>query len=196
MPVIEPKAQDDKLHRIRHSLSHVMAQAVQSLFPGTKLGFGPAIDDGFYYDFVFSKPVSDSDLAAIETKMREIIAAGQTFSHEDMALDAGMSTIQERMGEPFKAEYADEIAKKRGLATLSFYKNGPFLDMCEGPHVPCTSDLPSDAFKLHSIAGAYWRGDEKNQMMTRIYGYAFNSKVELDEYVAAVEQAKQRDHRK
>jgi threonyl-tRNA synthetase len=196
MPVIEAKAVDDKLYRIRHSLAHVMAQAVQTLFPGTKLGFGPPIDDGFYYDFVFSKPVSETDLPAIEAKMREIIAAGQTFTHDDLPLDAAMSTINGQMGEPFKAEYAGELASKKGLTELSFYKNGPFLDMCEGPHVGSTSELPADAFKLHGIAGAYWRGDERNQMMTRIYGYAFNTKAELDEYVAAVEQAKQRDHRK
>jgi len=196
MPIIEAKVRDEKLFRIRHSLAHVMAQAVQTLFAGTKLGFGPAIDDGFYYDFVFSKPVSDSDLQRVEAKMREIIASGQSFAQTDLPLADAMHTINDQMGEPFKAEYASELANKQGLKELRFYKNGPFLDMCEGPHVADTSELPPDAFKLHSIAGAYWRGDERNQMMTRIYGYAFLTKAELDEYVAAVEQAKQRDHRK
>ncbi|MDI1450660.1 threonine--tRNA ligase [Polyangium sp. 6x1] len=196
MPVIEEKPQDEKLFRIRHSLAHVMAQAVQTLYPGTKLGFGPAIDDGFYYDFILPKTVSDTELPAIEAKMREIIAAAQTFSHEDLPLDAALARIEGQMGEPFKAEYARELASKKGHREISFYSNGGFVDMCEGPHVSSTSDIPADAFKLHALAGAYWRGDERNAMMTRIYGYAFNTKAELDEYVAAVEQAKQRDHRK
>ncbi|MDC3952592.1 threonine--tRNA ligase [Polyangium jinanense] len=196
MPVIEEKPQDEKLFRIRHSLAHVMAQAVQTLYPGTKLGFGPAIDDGFYYDFILPKPLSDAELPAIEGKMREIIAAAQTFSHEDLPLDAALTRIEGQMGEPFKAEYARELANKKGHREISFYTNGGFVDMCEGPHVSKTSDIPADAFKLHSLAGAYWRGDERNAMMTRIYGYAFNTKAELDEYVTAVEQARQRDHRK
>jgi len=196
MPVIEEKPQDEKLFRIRHSLAHVMAQAVQTLYPGTKLGFGPAIDDGFYYDFILPKTLSDADLPAIEEKMREIIAAGQSFSHEDLPIDAALARIEGQMGEPFKAEYAKELANKQGLGELRFYTNGPFVDMCEGPHVDKTSHIPADAFKLHSLAGAYWRGDERNAMMTRIYGYAFKTKAKLDEYVAAVEQAKQRDHRK
>ena len=196
MPLIEEKAQDEKLFRIRHSLAHVMAQAVQELYPGTKLGFGPAIEDGFYYDFILPKPVSDAELPAIEAKMREIIAAGQQFHHEDLAIDAALERIEKQMGEPFKAEYARELAGKQGLKELSFYSNGGFFDMCEGPHVSNTKDIPADAFKLHSLAGAYWRGDERNAMMTRVYGYAFNTKEELEQYVAAVEQAKQRDHRK
>jgi threonyl-tRNA synthetase len=196
MPVIEAKIRDEKLHRIRHSFAHVMAQAVQTLFPGTKLGFGPPIDDGFYYDFLFPRPVSDADLPAIEEKMREIIAAKQGFAHEDLPVKDALSVIHDKMGEPFKAEYVEELIKKKSLSVVSFYKNGGFLDMCEGPHVENTSELPGDAFKLHSLAGAYWRGDEKNQMMTRIYAYAFNTKKELDGYIAAVEQAKQRDHRK
>jgi threonyl-tRNA synthetase len=196
MPVIQDKPQDDKLFRIRHSLSHVMAQAVQTLYPGTKLGFGPPVDDGFYYDFILPKPINDGDLPAIEAKMREIISAGQTFAHEDLPVEAALGRIEGHMGEPFKAEYARELVNKQGLGQLSFYTNGPFLDMCEGPHVEKTSDIPQDAFKLHSVAGAYWRGDERNAMMTRVYGYAFHTKAELDAYVTAVEQAKQRDHRK
>jgi threonyl-tRNA synthetase len=196
MPLIEEKAHDDKLFRIRHSLAHVMAQAVQTLYPGTKLGFGPAIDDGFFYDFIFPKAISDAELPAIEAKMREIIAAGQTFHHEDLPAQAAVERINNQMGEPFKAEYVGELIGKKGLSEIRFYTNGPFLDMCEGPHVDSTNQIPADAFKLHSLAGAYWRGDERNQMMTRIYGYAFNTKAELEEYVAAVEQARQRDHRK
>jgi len=196
MPVIEEKPQDEKLFRIRHSLAHVMAQAVQTLYPGTKLGFGPAIDDGFYYDFILPKTVSDADLGPIEAKMREIVAAGQGFSFEELPVDKALARIEGQMGEPFKAEYAKELAEKKGNTTLSFYSNGPFLDMCEGPHVENTKDIPADAFKLHSVAGAYWRGDERNAMMTRIYGYAFNTKEELEAYIASVELAKQRDHRK
>jgi threonyl-tRNA synthetase len=196
MPVIEEKPQDEKLLRIRHSLAHVMAQAVQTLYPGTKLGFGPAIDDGFYYDFILPKAINDGDLAPIESKMREIIGAAQGFSHEDLPVDAALARIESKMGEPFKAEYAKELAGKKGFSEIRFYTNGPFVDMCEGPHVEKTSDIPETGFKLHSVAGAYWRGDERNAMMTRIYGYAFHTKEELETYVAAVEQAKQRDHRK
>ena len=196
MPVIEEKPQDEKLFRVRHSLAHVMAQAVQALFPGTKLGFGPPVDDGFYYDFILPKQINDTDLPAVEAKMREIIALGQTFSFEDLSIEAALARIESQMGEPFKAEYARELANKKGLQELRFYANGTFVDMCEGPHVDLTTEIPTDGFKLHSVAGAYWRGDEKNAMMTRIYGWAFHTKAELEAYVAAVEQAKQRDHRK
>jgi threonyl-tRNA synthetase len=195
MPVIEEQNEDSFLFRVRHSLAHVMAQAVQALYPGTKLGFGPAIDDGFYYDFILPRTISDADLPAVEEKMREIIREGQSFHEADLPLDAADAKLNE-MGEPFKAAYARELVDRRGLTALRFYRNGPFVDMCEGPHVTMTSEIPADGFKLHSIAGAYWRGDERNAMMTRIYGYAYLTAEELKGHVEAVEQAKQRDHRK
>ncbi len=195
MPLLPEKQEDEALHRIRHSLSHVMAQAVQELHPGTVLGFGPPIEDGFYYDFLFPEPISDGDLKDIQKRMQKIIKSGQEFAQEELSIDDAVARL-EGMGEPHKVEYAKELAEKRGLETLGFYTNGPFVDMCEGPHVANTKELPVTGFKLHSLAGAYWRGDEKNVMMTRIYAYAFETKEKLKEYVAAVALAQKRDHRK
>ncbi len=185
----------EKLQRIRHSLAHVLAQAVQIYRPGTKLGFGPAISDGFYYDFLLPEPISEEDLPKIQKLMVEIIKAGQEFSVEELSIADATQKITET-GEPYKAEYAQELANKNGLETLTFYSNGPFVDMCEGPHVETTKNIPRNAFKLHNIAGAYWRGDEKNQMLTRIYGWAFEDKKALRVYQQAREEAVKRDHRK
>ncbi|MCA9526351.1 MAG: threonine--tRNA ligase, partial [Myxococcales bacterium] len=196
MPVIvEEDDHAAPIYRVRHSLSHVLAQAVQRLFPGTLLGFGPPIDDGFYYDFVLPRPIADADLAVIESEMRRIIDEGQVFTHEDLTAEEAFARI-DQMGEPHKREYAEELVKKRGLESLRFYTNGPFLDMCEGPHVENTTELKRAGFKLHGIAGAYWRGDERNQQMTRIYGYAFLDQKALKARILAVEEAKKRDHRK
>lgn len=188
-------AENPKLHRIRHSLAHVLAQAVLDLRPGTKLGFGPAIDDGFYYDFILSEPLSEEDFPEIEKRMKHIIKSNQKFEREDLPVDAAFKRIEE-MGEPYKAEYAKELAEKQGLDSISFYTNGPFLDMCEGPHVESTKEIPPGAFKLKSIAGAYWRGDERNVMMTRIYAWAFETREECDAYVKAFKEALKRDHKK
>jgi threonyl-tRNA synthetase len=195
MPVIQETSQDQYLYCIRHSLSHVLAQAVQKLYPGTKLGFGPPIDDGFYYDFILPRAVAESDLPSIEAEMRRIIAERQVFKREDLEPKAALARV-ERMDEPHKLEYAQELIEKHGMISLSFYSNGPFLDMCEGPHVETTAELPQDGFKLHSLAGAYWRGDERNVMMTRFYAYAYPTKKELEARIQAVESAKERDHRK
>jgi len=195
MPVIQETVQEQRIYRIRHSFAHVLAQAVQRLYPATKLGFGPPIDDGFYYDFIIPNPISESDLPAIEAEMRRIIAETQVFKREDLDPESALARV-ERMQEPHKLEYARELLEKRGLPRLSFYTNGPFLDMCEGPHVESTADLPPDGFKLHSVAGAYWRGDERNVMMTRIYAYAYPTRAELDARIQAVVMAKERDHRK
>ncbi|MEZ4473220.1 MAG: threonine--tRNA ligase [bacterium] len=196
MPVIlEEDDHEAPVYRVRHSLSHVLAQAVQKLFPGTLLGFGPPIDDGFYYDFVLPRPIADGDLTVIEAEMRRIIDEGQDFTSEDLTAEEAFARI-DQMGEPHKREYAEELVSKRGLAGLRFYTNGPFLDMCEGPHVENTKELKRAGFKLHSIAGAYWRGDERNQQMTRIYGYAYLDQKALKARIQAVEEAKKRDHRK
>jgi len=186
---------DDELHRIRHSLAHVLAQAVLQLRPGTTLGFGPAIDDGFYYDFILSAPISEEDFPEIEKKMKHIIKQGQKFEREELPRDQALARLAE-MNEPYKKEYADELFEKKGLSTLSFYKNGPFLDMCEGPHVENTRKIPIDGFKLRSVAGAYWRGDSRNVMMTRLYAWAYASREELDAKVKAFEEALARDHKK
>jgi len=186
---------DDELHRIRHSLSHVLAQAVMQLRPGTTLGFGPPIADGFYYDFILPQPLSEEDFPEIEKRMRHIIKQHQAFEYEELPKAEALARI-EAMGEPYKQEYALELFDKRGLETLSFYRNGPFLDMCEGPHVDNTLALPAQGFKLRSIAGAYWRGRNDNVMMTRIYAWAFKTKEELDAYVKAHKEALERDHKK
>ena len=186
---------DDELYRIRHSLAHVLAQAVLELRPGSTLGFGPPIKDGFYYDFLLSEPLTEADFPELERRMRKIIKKGQRFYQEDLPAAEALERIEE-MGEPYKREYGAELVTKQGLSTLSFYRNGPFLDMCEGPHVSDTKQLPRDAFKLRSLAGAYWRGDSANTMMTRIYAWAFAAKAELDDHVARWEEAQRRDHKK
>lgn len=186
---------DDELYRIRHSLAHVLAQAVLELRPGSTLGFGPPIKDGFYYDFLLSEPLTEADFPELERRMRKIIKKGQRFYQEDLPAAEALERIEE-MGEPYKREYGAELVAKQGLSTLSFYRNGPFLDMCEGPHVADTKQLPRDAFKLRSLAGAYWRGDSANTMMTRIYAWAFAAKAELDDHVARWEEAQRRDHKK
>lgn len=176
-------------------MSHVLAQAVLQLRPGSTLGFGPPIADGFYYDFILSAPISEDDFPEIEKRMRHIIKQRQPFEHEELTADQALARIAE-MGEPYKREYAEELLSKKGLSSISFYRNGAFLDMCEGPHVENTKDLPVQGFKLRSVAGAYWRGDSRNAMMTRIYAWAFASKEELDAHVKAYHEALARDHKK
>jgi len=185
----------DELYRIRHSLAHVLAQAVLELRPGSTLGFGPPIKDGFYYDFVLTSLLTDEDFPELEKRMRQIIKKGQKFYREDLEAGDALRRIDE-MKEPYKREYAQELINKHGLGGLSFYRNGPFLDMCEGPHVETTKEIPRDGFKLRSVAGAYWRGDSRNTMMTRIYAWAFADKETLDTYVTNFLEAQARDHKK
>jgi threonyl-tRNA synthetase len=179
----------EALEIIRHSTSHLMAQAVKELFPATKVTIGPAIENGFYYDFDIDTPFTPEDLERIEKKMADLAAAGQTVERRVMSA-AEAITFFEKMGEPYKKELIEGI----GAATVSIYSQGSFADLCRGPHVPNTSKLK--AFKLLSIAGAYWRGDEKNRMLQRVYGTAFVDKKELDAYLHRLEEAKRRDHRK
>lgn len=179
----------EALEIIRHSTSHLMAQAVKELFPATKVTIGPAIENGFYYDFDIDTPFTPEDLERIEKKMADLVAAGQTVERRVMSA-AEAITFFEKMGEPYKKELIEGI----GAATVSIYSQGSFADLCRGPHVPNTSKLK--AFKLLSIAGAYWRGDEKNRMLQRVYGTAFVDKKELDAYLHRLEEAKRRDHRK
>jgi threonyl-tRNA synthetase len=197
MPVIERTVdKNSDLYKLRHSLAHVMAQAVQELYPGVKLGFGPPIDDGFYYDFLFPEGVvlTDDDLKEIQKKMQKICREDQPFVQEELPVAEAVARL-EAMGEPHKVEYCKELHDKKGFETIGFYTNGPFVDMCEGPHVENTKNLRPDCFKLHSLAGAYWRGDEKNVQLTRIYAYAFPTKEELKAHAQAVEEAKKNDHR-
>ncbi|MCR9276749.1 MAG: threonine--tRNA ligase [Pseudomonadaceae bacterium] len=186
---------DSSLYRIRHSLAHVLAQAVLDLRPGSTLGFGPPIRDGFYYDFILSEPLTEEDFPELEKRMRKILKKGQRFYCEELDASEALARIDE-MGEPYKREYAEDLISKNGLSSLTFYRNGPFLDMCEGPHVDTTKEIPRDAFKLRNVAGAYWRGDSDNVMMTRIYAWAFEDKESLDEAVTRFEEAQARDHKK
>jgi len=195
MPEKPDRSADEKLHRVRHSLAHVLAQAMQEYRPGATLGFGPAIADGFYYDFILPEPITDEDLPELQKLMVQIIKERQEFQQEELPVPQALERL-EAMGEPHKVEYAKELAEKQGLESLGFYTNGPFVDMCEGPHVQSTREIDPKAFKLHSIAGAYWRGDEKNAMMTRVYGWAFRDKKELKAYEKARQEALERDHRK
>ena len=193
----------DGLSMIRHSTAHVMADAVQRLFPGTKVTFGPSTEAGFYYDFDSPKGAfNDEDLAKIEDKMREIVAAKRPFVREAISRDAARALFQ-KLGETYKAEHVDRLPEGE---EISLYKHGSargaapghaegeWLDLCEGPHVPDTSYI--GAVKLTSVAGAYWRGDERNPMLQRVYGTSFSTQKELDEHLKLLEEAKERDHRK
>jgi threonyl-tRNA synthetase len=179
----------DALPIIRHSTAHVLADAVQRLYPGTKITFGPAVDNGFYYDFDRKDgQFSDADFAQIEAKMREIIKADSPFRREVIE-KADARKLLSDMGENYKVEHLDRLQGE-----ISLYRHGDWVDLCEGPHVPSTGYLR--AVKLTSVAGAYWRGDERNPMLQRIYGTAFPSQKELDAYLHSIEEAKKRDHRK
>ncbi|HEV8440304.1 MAG TPA: threonine--tRNA ligase [Methylomirabilota bacterium] len=179
----------EPLPTLRHSTSHVMAQAVKRLFPEVKLAIGPAIEDGFYYDFLKPTPFTPEDLALIEAAMRELVKADYPFVREEMPREAAIKFFDER-GEPFKVEILQGI----DAATVSLYRQGDFVDLCRGPHVPSTGALK--AFKLLSSSGAYWRGDEKRPMLQRIYGTAWLSQEDLDKHLWRLEEAKKRDHRK
>jgi len=184
----------DKLYKIRHSLAHVLAQAVLMIRPETKLGFGPAIDNGCYYDFEFKTPISSDDFSQIEKNIKKIIGQKQEFTESKKSLDDAIKFLNSN-NENYKAEYCQELGTK-GETEIAFYTNGPFTDMCAGPHLEHTGQIPGDCFLIDSLAGAYWRGDEKNIQLTRIYCLAFNNKKELKEYIKNRELAKARDHRK
>ncbi len=174
----------------RHSTSHILAQAVKRLYPNTKLAIGPAIADGFYYDFEFDFNFSDEHFAAIEKEMKKIVKENLPIKHFTMGREEALKLFEEK-GETYKIELIQDLPEDE---ELSFYQQGEFVELCAGPHVAYTSAVK--AFKLMSVAGAYWRGNEKNKMLTRIYGTSFPSKDLLEEYVNRMEEAKKRDHRK
>lgn len=178
------------LEHIRHSLAHLLAAAVRELYPGAKNAIGPAIEHGFYQDFELSAPISEHDLSAIEEKMRELIKAWDGFARREVTPEQAR---KEFAWNPYKLELIEEFTE--GNAPITFYTSGDFVDLCRGGHVEHISEINPDAFKLDRIAGAYWRGDEKNPMLTRIYGLAFASKEELETHLALMEEAKKRDHR-
>jgi threonyl-tRNA synthetase len=182
------------LYRLRHSLAHIMAQAVLEIRPNAKLAFGPPVDFGCYYDFLFEGPLSPEDFKDIEKRMRRIIREDQTFSERKIPVDKAISLLQEQK-QSFKVEYCQEL-KERGETEIGFYQNGPFEDMCAGPHVASTREIPENCFKIDTLAGAYWRGDEKNPQLTRLYCLAFSSQEELKTYIEMRRLAEERDHRK
>jgi len=173
---------------IRHSASHVLAEAVLKLYPGTKLGIGPAIENGFYYDFQFPKPIQTEDLAAIEKEMRRIVATGAEFLRKEVSKEEARKIFADQ---PFKLELIEALE-----GSISTYEQDGYIDLCRGPHVATTREIKADAFKLMSLAGAYWKGDEKRPMLTRVYAVAFASRPELEAYLKMLEEAEKRDHRK
>jgi len=183
---------NEKLHNLRHSLAHLMAAAVLELYPETKTTIGPVIEDGFYYDFEFSSPISDKDLPKIEKKMKEILKSWKEFSHEEKTEKEAKEFFQDN---EYKIELINDISDKK--EKITFYTCGNFTDLCRGGHLENpTKEIKDGCFKLDRVAGAYWRGDEKNKMLTRIYGLAFETKEELEKYLNQREEAKKRDHRK
>ena len=185
----------EALELIRHDTAHVLAAAVIDLYPGVKISIGPAIDDGFYYDFEFPEgvTVSDHDFERIEAKMREHVKADETFVREDIGTGAALERFKGEQ-QDYKVELIEDLVKNTGVDTVSLYTNGPFTDLCRGPHAPSTKRIKT--FKLLSVAGAYWRGDSDRTMLTRIYGTAFFSKEDLAEHLRRLEEARARDHRK
>ncbi len=202
LAILTNKSGPKALELIRHDAAHVLAAAVIELYPGVKISIGPPIEDGFYYDFEFpdGTSVSEADFPKIEDHMRAHIKAAETFVREDVPVaQARERFLAER--QDYKVELIDDLVSaaeqslhREPLRTVSLYTNGPFTDLCRGPHAPSTSTV--GAFKLQSVAGAYWRGDSTRTMLTRIYGTAFFTKAQLDEHLERIEQARARDHRK
>ena len=183
----------DQLYKMRHSLAHIMATAVLDIDPKAKLAIGPVIDNGFYYDFEFSPDITldDKALKDIEKRMKKLISSGIEFKSKTVSADEALKLLD---GQPYKQELVREFAAAG--EDITFYESGRFTDLCEGPHVANTKEINVDGFKVDRVAGAYWRGDEKNKMLTRIYGLAFATKEELDTYLHMIEEAKKRDHKK
>ncbi|HTT70233.1 MAG TPA: TGS domain-containing protein, partial [Anaeromyxobacteraceae bacterium] len=182
----------EALEVARHDAAHVMASVVQRLYPGTQVTIGPAIEDGFYYDFAREAPFTPADLEAIERGIAEEIKADHPFRREEVSMEAALRLFAEK-GEKFKVEIVQDIAHK-GAKTLTLYRQGDFVDFCLGPHGPSTGRI--GFVKLMNVAGAYWRGDPKNPMLQRIYGTAFFDRKELDAHLARLEEARKRDHRR
>ena len=192
--------EDKELHQLRHSAAHVLAQAVQKLYPDVQITIGPPIDYGCYYDFLFSKPISDEDFKTIEKEMRSIINQGQKFEVETLSTKDSIAYWKKK-GQKFKVELIKDL-EKDGEKEITLYKNinkdgdEVFVDLCKGGHLENTKEIAADGFKIMSLAGAYWRGDEKREQLTRIYTAVFPSKEELKAYIQMMEEAKKRDHRK
>ena len=188
MSILQEKSK--KLSTLRHSTAHVMAEAVVKLFPGTKVAIGPSIDYGFYYDFELPRPINNDDLPAIEKEMRKILTTRSNFEKEVISREKALEMFKDQ---PFKVELIEGLPQDE---EISIYKSGEFTDLCRGPHVCSMADINAQGFKLMKIAGAYWRGDETRPMLTRIYGTAWEKPNDLKEYLAMLEEAEKRDHRK
>ena len=196
------KYEESRLYRLRHSAAHVMAQAVLEKFPEGKVAIGPPVEDGFYYDFDLPRPLTPEDLEEIEARMREIIKANEPFIYEEVSADQAREIFKDQ---PYKLELIDGL-EEGGVdehgnpvdekPVISIYKSDTFVDLCRGPHLETTGQINPKAIKLMSVAGAYWRGDEHNPMLQRIYGTAWLSPQDLKQYLQFLEEAKKRDHRK
>ena len=182
------KDDPDALYVLRHSTAHLLAEAVRRLYPGVKIAIGPPIENGFYYDFEFPEPIREEDLPRIEEEIRRELAEGRQWTREEVSEDEARRRFEDE-NEPYKVEL---IGTAEG--PISFYTQGEFTDLCRGPHLQ--DSRPIKAIKLTALAGAYWRGDEKNKQLTRIYGTAFYSQADLDAYLERIEEAKRRDHRR
>ena len=194
LEIVTPSS-DGALDVIRHDAAHVLAAAVMDLYPGVKISIGPPIQNGFYYDFEFPAGVtiSDADFGRIEQEMRKHVNADEQFVREDVTVAEALERFRAE-GQDYKVELIEDLVRNEAVETVSLYTNGPFTDLCRGPHGPGTKRIK--AFKLQSVAGAYWRGDASRTMLTRIYGTAFFSKDDLKQHLERLEQAKARDHRK
>jgi len=189
---INTSRDDEALELLRHDAAHVMAQAVQELFPGTQVTIGPAIEDGFYYDFARSEPFTPEDLLAIEARMHEIVKRDLPIVREVLERETARNTFAD-LGEHYKVEIIDHNIPEG--EDISIYRQGDWFDVCRGPHLPSTGKL-GNGFKVMKVAGAYWRGDSKNEMLQRIYGTAWPDKKQLKAYLHRLEEAEKRDHRK
>jgi threonyl-tRNA synthetase len=195
LEIVTEKSGQDALELIRHDCAHVLATAVMELYPGVKISIGPPIENGFYYDFDFPEgtSLSDSDFDAIEAKMREHVEADEPFIREEVTAGEALERFLERR-QDYKVELIEDLVRDEHVETVSLYTNGPFTDLCRGPHAPSTKRIK--AFKLQSVAGAYWRGDASKPMLTRVYGTAFFSQRDLQEYLERLERARANDHRR
>jgi threonyl-tRNA synthetase len=195
LEIVTDRSGDDALALIRHDAAHVLAESVLELYPDVKISIGPPIEDGFYYDFEFPEGVSlsEADLGPIEERMRQHIKADEPFVRVDVPVSEALERFRAE-GQDYKVELIEDLIRDQGVETVSLYTNGPFTDLCAGPHAPSTGRIK--AVKLQSVAGAYWRGDANKQMLTRVYGTAFFSNPELEEFLERIERARANDHRR
>ena len=188
---MEKNVKDEKIFKARHSLAHILAKALMSLYPNTKLTIGPAIDDGFYYDIDLDKNLTPEDFPVIEKKMKEIINKGEDFKRKVVSKEEALKLFK---GNEYKEEIIKELPEEEEVSL--YYTGDDFFDLCRGPHVESSRNLQNYAFKIHAVNGAYWRGSEKNKMLQRVYAYAYPDKKQLQEHINMIEEAKKRDHRK